>query len=438
MLLIGACVFTVLALALIQGYFIYNTYKLTEKEVAQAVKKQLTDLEDNEEWISINNTWMDQTGDFTNRYVNKEVSKAAFEKFIERNSDSLSAALTNFMAKKAKPGDFKVGYSVYMTSVTLLQKGNPETLYDGRLLIMKNKKINGEDLFLSSARWENKLQNETVDYNLIVKSERCYNMENWKMTIFQKMASLLIFSFVLMAFVVFLYYMSLKNLVSQKRIADVKTDFVNNLTHEFQTPLATMDIAIKTLQRKDSQMNTAHYQHTLAMIERQNDRLQKLFRQVTEASINPVASNESIKISCSEIKEMIEDFKISKPNVSIECFQKNEKITVSMDRFHLNTILTNLLDNAVKYDADNIEIELKSDVSTFYLEVKDNGKGIPFKEQDSIFDKFYRIEKGNIHNTKGLGLGLFYIKQLVETYKGQIKVESKEGNGAVFLIAIPI
>lgn len=438
MLLIGACIFTVIALAMIQGYFIYNTYKLTEREMAQTIKKQLNDFEDNEDWLAIENTWMEQTSYFITDYSKNKVTKKDYEKFIKKKSDSLSVALTDFMSKHAKPNDYKIGYSVYLNSVTLIQNGKPDKIYDGRLLVMNNKNSTGENIFLSSARWENTLKNDNVDFNLVVKSERCYSLENWKMTILGKMASLLIFSIVLMAFVVFLYYMSLKNLISQKRIADIKTDFVNNLTHEFQTPLATIDIAIKTLQRKDNQMTPENYGYTLSMIERQNDRLQKLFRQVTEASVSPIANKETIKIRCSEIIEMIEDFKISKPEIAIQCLQKSEKISVSIDRFHLNTILTNLLDNAVKYGATSIQVEIKSDESQFYLYVKDNGKGIPFKEQSSIFDKFYRIEKGNIHNTKGLGLGLFYIKQLVETYKGKIKVESEEGQGSLFLIAIPL
>lgn len=253
-----------------------------------------------------------------------------------------------------------------------------------------------------------------------------------------KMSGLLIFSIILMAFVVYLYYLSLKNLISQKRIADIKTDFVNNITHEFQTPLATMDIAIKTLQRKNEQMNEAHYHNTLAMIERQNERLQKLFRQVTEASVTPIVNKNLLNVSCDSIKEMIDDFKLSKPDVSIECSSPEETITVSMDPFHLNTILLNLLDNAVKYGADVILIELKVNQGKFILLVKDNGKGIPFKEQASIFDKFYKVEKGNIHNAKGLGLGLFYCRQLVETYNGSIKVESEEGKGSQFIISIPV
>lgn len=438
MLLITACIFTVVALAAIQGYFIYNTYQLTENEIAYSIKKQVNILEDTDEWLEINNGWMEQTGAFVKKYVKSEVKKEDFELFIKQKSDSLSRVLTDYMRTNSKIDDYEIGYSAYITSVAVSYNNKNDSLFKGRLLVLKNNETKGKDVSIANERWEKKIENEEVNYNLIVKSDRCYSFENWKSTIIRKMTGLLIFSILLMAFVVFLYYLSLKNLITQKRIADMKTDFVNNITHEFQTPLATMDIAIKTLKRKDEQMTPEHYAHTLSMIERQNDRLQKLFRQVTEASVAPMANIENISISCSEIKEIIEDFKISKPAIHVECIQDQEEFSVAMDRFHLNTILINLLENAVKYGADQIQIKLEISNSNFNLLVKDNGKGIPFKEQNSIFDKFYRVEKGNIHNTKGLGLGLFYIKQLVEIYKGKIKVESEEGKGATFLISIPV
>jgi K+-sensing histidine kinase KdpD len=273
----------------------------------------------------------------------------------------------------------------------------------------------------------------------MLKTEQYYSFASWQKTILGQMAGLLLFSLVLMFFVVYLYYLSIKNLINQKRIADIKTDFVNNITHEFQTPLATMDIAIKTLQRKQDQMSNEEYKTTLSLLERQNSRLQKLFQQVANVSVNPVSDvSSSIEISCTEIKEIIEDFRLSKPDILITCQQNQETIKLKIDRFHLNTILINLLDNAVKYGATEINIEMNSMDNNFLLSIKDNGKGISSKEHLAVFDKFYRVEKGNLHNTKGLGLGLFYVKQLVEAYRGNVKVISEENRGALFLISIPL
>jgi len=436
--LIGACIFTVLALAAIQGYFIRNTYQLIEKEVNASIKKQVDNLEDSEEWFALNDIWMGKTEQFVIDYDQGTAKRHELTKYINKNRDSLSEAVKKFMKKHTKPGDYDIDYSIYITSITLTKNNVTDSLFKGNVLALANDTLKKNRIKSSENRWENAREDEGNKAVMIVKSKRYYSFDDWQNTIFRKMGGLLIFSVLLMAFVVFLYYQSLKNLITQKRIADIKTDFVNNITHEFQTPLATMDIAIKTLKRKEEQMTQEHYLHTISMIERQNERLQKLFRQVTEASVTPTASDDSISITCSEIREIVSDFQLSKPDVKINCHQEQASLSVKMDPFHLNTILVNLLDNAVKYGGNNIDIELKILNDHFILAVKDNGKGIPVQEQESIFDKFYRAEKGNIHNTKGLGLGLFYIKQLVETYKGKIKVESEEGKGALFLITIPV
>ena len=446
MLLIGACIFTVAALAAIQGYFIYNTYLLTEKEVSAKIKKQLIELEDTEEWYELNDSWMNQAGQFVRNYAFERLEKKDFVEFMKSKSDSLSTVMTAYMNQRKRPGDFDIGYSIYITSATIKKDNKIDSLYRGKLFVLGNNVKNKDEVVASTGRWEGEKEyvddraavpiKKAVDFE--IKSERYYSIANWGQTIIRQMAGLLIFSLLLMVFVVYLYYLSLKNLIGQKRIADIKTDFVNNITHEFQTPLATMDIAIKTLQRKENEMTPEHYRHTLSMLERQNDRLQKLFRQVTEASLTPTVSrNAKMEIGCSEIHNIIDDFKLSHPATEIRCHQEQENITAKIDPFHLNTIIVNLMENAVKYGATEIDIRMEKQHGRFVMGIKDNGKGIATKEQTAIFDKFYRIEKGNIHETKGLGLGLFYVKQLVESYKGTIKVESEEDKGALFLITIP-
>ncbi|WP_417939122.1 sensor histidine kinase [Flavobacterium sp. RS13.1] len=444
--LIGACIFTVIALAAIQGYFIYNTYKLTEREVNTKIRKQITEMEDHPEFDAIKDSWMEQTAKLSEGYLYKKISKKEYLRLIQKNRNSLSEAMKRYMEKSKKPGDFEIGYSDYLTSLVIISDNKTDSVYNGKLLIFDNKIKSNNEISSSTGKWQNTNESESDNpgsvkfkYSLLLKTEQFYSFASWQKTILGQMAGLLLFSVVLMFFVVYLYYLSIKNLINQKRIADIKTDFVNNITHEFQTPLATMDIAVKTLQRKRNQMSNSEYKTTLSLLNRQNSRLQKLFQQVANVSVNPVANiSSSIEIGCSEIKEIIDDFRLSKPDILISCQQSQETIILKMDRFHLNTILINLLDNAVKYGATQIDIEMNNIGDTFLLTIKDNGKGISPKEHASIFDKFYRVEKGNLHTTKGLGLGLFYVKQLVETYRGDVKVISEVNRGALFLISIPL
>jgi two-component system phosphate regulon sensor histidine kinase PhoR len=442
--LIGGCIFTVIALAAIQGYFIYNTYKLTEREVNTKIKKQVNDLEDHPEFDAIKDSWMDNTAKFAKSYINKKISKKEYLELIQKSCDSLSNAMKTYVDKRKKPRDYDIGYSDYLMSLVIIKNNKIDTIYKGKLLIFDNKVKSNNEISSSAGSWENNNQQDNPDskkmnYTILLKTQQYYSFANWQKTILSQMAGLLLFSIILMFFVVYLYFLSIKNLINQKRIADIKTDFVNNITHEFQTPLATMDIAIKTLQRKENQMSDEDYKTTLSLLARQNQRLQKLFQQVAGVYLNPVADTSSqIEISCTEIKDIIDDFRLSKPDIAISCHQIKETINLKMDRFHLNTILINLLDNAGKYGATQINIELNNIDNKFLLTIKDNGKGISPKEHIAIFDKFYRVEKGNLHTTKGLGLGLFYVKQLVELYSGDLKVISEEEKGALFLISIPL
>jgi signal transduction histidine kinase len=442
--LIGACVFTVIALTAIQGYFIYNTYKLTEKEVNTKIKKQLTELEDHPEFDAIKEAWMNNLAKFAKGYIDKKISKKEYLAFIQKNRDSLSNAMKGHMEKLRKPSDYKIGYSDYLMSLVIIENKKIDTVYNGKLLVFDNKVKSNNEISSSNGTWENNNELDSLDskknkYTILLKTQQYYSFEGWQKTILSQMAGLLIFSMVLMFFVVYLYYLSIKNLINQKRIADIKTDFVNNITHEFQTPLATMDIAIKTLQRKQNQMSNEDYKTTLLLLERQNNRLQKLFQQVANVSFNPVMdTDDEIEISCKVINEIIADFRLSKSDIAISCHQIKETIKVKIGRFHLNTIILNLLDNAVKYGATEINIELDTSEQTFLLSIKDNGKGISPKEHTAIFEKFYRSEKGNLHTTKGLGLGLFYVKQLTDAYKGDINIMSEENKGALFLISIPL
>lgn len=445
--LITGCIATVTALAAIQGYFIYNTYKLKEKEVVEEVRKHLLEFEDSEIYTVLNDKWMERSDKFIRDFHSGKVDKKDYAKVITQVSDSISRVMIKLKQKNEAYKKYKVGYAIYVTSVVTPVKGINDTIYSGKLLAMGDPTGESETSF-GTGIWErtnNVSEREDgkermIEYFSMVKTHRFYSISNWQKVVLGKMAGLLIFSVALLIFVVVLFYLSLKNLITQKKISDIKTDFINNITHEFQTPIATMDIAIKTLQRKENELSKEGFNATLSVIERQNTRLQKLFAQVTEASLAPkeIVSEGKSAINCKDIMEIVSDFKLSRPDTTINCHAEDTDITLNIDRFYLNTVLINLLDNAVKYGAKQVDITIESAEDNGIISVKDNGPGIPLKEQAHIFDKFYRVEKGNIHNTKGLGLGLYYTRQVIEANKGTIAVNSETGKGAQFIITIPL
>jgi two-component system phosphate regulon sensor histidine kinase PhoR len=443
-LLIIACIVTMTALAVIQGYFIYNTYQLREREAKTLVTQKLLDVETTGKLDSINSKWMKKTGNFIVDYTNNRASKLDYLELIQKTEDSLSKVMSDFIKMKGLVEDYDVTYSNYVTLVVLAKENTKEidTLYKGQLLLFTNNYDDAREIKASESRWSGTTKDVCTTaepYDFAVVTARYYTISNWNSEVLWKMSGLLAFSVILFALVIGLFYWSIKNLITQKKIADVKTDFINNITHEFQTPLAALDIAVKTLKRKDAELTPEQYNNSLAIIDRQNQRMQKLFGQVSEASVGAegIDITKAELLGKEEIQQVIDDFAISRPQAVIN-FKADTAATIYIDRFHLATILNNLLDNAVKYGADVIDVSLEQNISTSGLRIKDNGRGIAPKDQQAVFEKFYRVEKGNIHNTKGLGLGLFYVKQIVTAYNGEITVKSEEQKGSIFTIVLPI
>lgn len=444
LLLTIGCIFTVAALAAIQGYFIYNTYKLKEKEVRADIHKQLLELEDTKAFETIADDWMDKTRKFSKSYMAHKVKKTDYLKIISKSTDSLSRAIFKLLKERGITSQYKAHYSNYITSVVLETKDKTDTLYKGKLLLFGDDTKGRNEMISSQGSWKSQSSEQeegntlktSKDFSFEVKIERYYNIDNWERLILGRMAGLFVFSVLLVAFVVILFYISLRNLITQKKISDIKTDFVNNITHEFKTPIATMEIAIKTFEKEG--ITEDQFKNSVAVIKRQNIRLQSLFGQVKDASLS---SSSILKDSTSlntyeSISEIVNDFKIASPTADISLIAQSD-ITLQMASSHLTTILVNLLDNAVKYGADTIVVTVFNNLSNTTLLVQDNGSGIPEKEKTAIFDKFYRVQKGNIHNTKGLGLGLYYVSQIVYAYNGTISVSGTTDKGTLFTIILP-
>jgi two-component system phosphate regulon sensor histidine kinase PhoR len=446
LLLTIGCVLTVLALAAIQGYFIFNTYKLTEKEVKDEIHKQLLEFEDTPAFDALNNSWMAKTNLFGKEYIGDKVKKKDYIRLISRSTDSLTRALSNLMKNEKFSNQYKAHYTNYITSVVIDAEGTNDTIFKGRMRLFGDVNTGSEEIALSTGKWHSRsaehekddvLDTESkTEYSFEIKTERYYSINNWERLILGRMAGLFVFSVLLLAFVVILFYLSLRNLITQKKISDIKTDFVDNITHEFKTPIATMDIAIKTFERGDitrEQLSTA-----IAIIKRQNTRLQSLFSQIKDASLSSfaIAPEKFAHISVEDIKEIIHDFKTAHPKLSIE-LNAPQDIVFNMGKSHFYTILINVLDNAIKYGANSIAIAFMTNERDTTISIQDDGPGIPVNERKAVFEKFYRVEKGNIHNTKGLGLGLFYVSQVVKAYAGEIRVEDNAGNGAYFIIILP-
>ena len=257
-------------------------------------------------------------------------------------------------------------------------------------------------------------------------------------------------SWVLASSVVFLliiigaFYFSIHTILRQKKLSAIKNDFISNMTHELKTPISTISLACEALSDPDiSKMEQAKNNY-LRMIKQENERLALLVENVLKSALwdkpdlklkfDPIDVHQIID----KVKDIIEIQAINKGgNIITKLNAENHQIIA--DKVHITNVIYNLLDNAIKYTPEKpvITIQTKNHKQGILIEVADNGVGIPKEHHAKIFDKFYRIPTGNIHNVKGFGLGLNYVKAIVEKHNGTITLQSEVGKGTKFIIYLP-
>jgi two-component system phosphate regulon sensor histidine kinase PhoR len=231
--------------------------------------------------------------------------------------------------------------------------------------------------------------------------------------------------------------------MEEKRLSNLKTDFINNMTHELKTPLSTITVAGKTLEMKQIRANDDKIMETAKLIGKQSVHLNQLINLILEISMWERTQFQLDKkhVEIDDLmRDIVESFKTGCGNCATIIQKYNLKGTkANIDMVYFTTMINNLLTNAVKYSDKEpvINIEGYKNKENIYIKVADNGIGIDKSDQKHIFDKFYRVSHGNIHKIKGLGLGLYYVKRIAESQGGDVSVSSKPGKGSIFTVSIP-
>lgn len=252
------------------------------------------------------------------------------------------------------------------------------------------------------------------------------------------------FSSVVMLVVIFFFAYTLFVILKQRRLSEVQKDFINNMTHEFKTPLST--IAISTGVLKDPSIIQAPERliNYATIIENETNRLKQQVERVLQMA-RLEKNNLTLKRETTDLHELISEsvknntVALQKKNGKFELCLNAENSLVNIDKLHFSNVLYNLMDNAIKYCnlSPVITITTSSSHHQFTLDVKDNGIGISEDNLKKIFHRFYRVPTGNLHDVKGFGLGLNYVKLVVESHGGKIMVNSKMGSGSTFTILLP-
>ncbi|MBN1113186.1 MAG: HAMP domain-containing histidine kinase, partial [Bacteroidales bacterium] len=240
------------------------------------------------------------------------------------------------------------------------------------------------------------------------------------------------------------FYYTLSVIVRQKKISEMKNDFVNNMTHELKTPIATISLAAQMMCDNNIPTDSKNFESMGDIISKESKRLGLQVEKVLQMA---TLENGEIKLKKKEINvhSTIENIVrsnrmlVEQSGGVIKTCLKADYCTIKADEIHFVNIITNLLENAIKYSKENLVITLstKNNDRGVYISISDNGIGIKKDDQKHIFDQFFRVHTGNRHDVKGFGLGLSYVKKIIDLHDANISVDSKIGEGTTFVIFFP-
>ncbi|PKP01988.1 MAG: hypothetical protein CVU11_13480 [Bacteroidetes bacterium HGW-Bacteroidetes-6] len=262
--------------------------------------------------------------------------------------------------------------------------------------------------------------------------------------LFQRMSTITTFILALIAIISFLNIYTLYHLYRLKKISDIKNDFINNMTHEFKTPISTISLACEALEDPDISSKPQLRDSYISIISDENNRLKKMVNNILELA-QLKKGQLRIYEEHLDIHKLISSICI---DFSLQISSKNGKISqylyaknpiIFADSSHIHNVIVNLIENAIKYSQENpdIVVRTESDRRNLFIKIADNGIGIAKKNHKRIFQDFYRVSSGNIHDNKGHGLGLAYVKRIVELHGGSISLNSEPSKGCEFVISIP-
>jgi len=446
-LLITFSVVALIALSVVQCYLVKTTYDYKVAQFHTEIKEDIARITN--DFSDIDSAYVNKKEllykQLAQNYVLDKKSKIAIKNTLieDESNDPLTRKL-QLRFKRDFP-NINIDFAIVLNKFVIYNNHKKtDTIFSEKPLI-QNKVFGNLKSFNNAFLVRNYVT--TTDgpavlkgYKLLTEDSMYVSVIDWEMIIFERMKMVLLLSLISILTLITLFVIAIKALIKQKKVSDVKTDFINNITHELKTPLTTLGISTKILERKDIRDNDEQFDSILNTISRQNIRLQNLIDQVMANSLgeNEIELQKEKIVAEDFLNAIVADFKVAFPKVTLEAQFNTKETLLVLDKFHLTTAILNVLENAVKYGSNTITIKTELVKNQFNISIKDDGIGISKSKHSLLFDKFYRVEQGNLHNVKGLGLGLYYVKQIVKAHQGTIGVISDLGKGSEFTIMFKV
>ncbi|WP_060875620.1 sensor histidine kinase [Myroides odoratus] len=363
--------------------------------------------------------------------------KATIEEIQEQHAsyfESTSKDATQKIDSAFADLGYKMAYRIDLTHVIL--NSTKENVLNAPVTILETEQKIRHAHRVNSSEWEveesskNKSDETCLDCpedysnHFIVKQEKYIEVLNFNSIALRELAPLLLTSLFICIFILILYFITYKTIKKKEQEVLSLHNMVDNVSHEFKLPIATLKYGCNNLKQE-------YDSPTVALIQRQIDRLERLQNQ-----LGVVVDANELPFSQASFIQLIEDLKLRNQGIDFKISWKTEE-DIQLPQTAIETIILNLIENGIKYGGTQLTCSIQHKENKLYIEVSDNGIGIEKKEQNLIFRKFYRIIHNNVHNTLGLGIGLYQVKQIVDKYQGNIQVHSKLKVGTTFIICIP-
>ena len=409
---------SVVGILFIQMSWINNAVKLKHEEFQRSVNVSLK-----QSTIAIQNQFLSKQ---TEQYLNEQSRKWALEKYFTTQGWFTKEELHGIIEGVLRQNNIKEPFEFCVENIFKYPVINSDGFRSQDIstaysigLASDNSSMEQETLFISIHE----------DKNLIIR----------------EMAWMIIASIVFTSIIILAFAITVRTLFNQKKLSEIKSDFINNMTHELKTPLATISLAIDALTNEKVIHDADKIKIYSSMIKEENKRMNKQVEKILQAAR---LEKEEIKLNLQQLDAHQVINKVV-DNLALQIQEKNGTLALKLnasdpvieaDEVHFSNIIFNLLDNAMKYstEAPHIEVEtLSTGSGMLTIKVKDNGIGMDKETQSRVFERFYRAHTGNLHNVKGFGLGLSYVKAIVDAHEGKIKVESTPGKGSTFTVTLP-
>jgi two-component system phosphate regulon sensor histidine kinase PhoR len=416
----------------IQVYFMYKTYQVKERDIYRSVNDGLTNytdgLEDIQEAKEKND---DSLQEIIIQYHNKEINKKDFLNYFIENRKSARERLIHYIDSRYQKDGYEISARIRYLSIVHLPDSTkiitePIVIFETQDKLKKPRIASNGSWETSTTKRDDSDKGQVEKRNtFLVKTQTDFEIKNIKSIVFKELTLLIICCAILLSGVLLLYIFTIRNLIQQQKQVEVLHTIVDNISHEFKTPIATLKIASKALKKEWNP-------ETLPLIDRQISRLESLMFQLHKHEI----PDEMTAIQPEDWDFFIQDLAVTYSDIDFK-LENSVSQKLPYDKNLMETVIKNLCENSVKYGASVVKINIRNSSQQLEIEVSDNGHGMETKELKNIFEKFYRIQNNNIHNSKGLGLGLYFVKKIIANYGGKTEVSSQLNLGSTFKISIP-